>query len=80
MRCPKGAHVSSAKSKPVPLLVATTTATFSGATLKTVELRLTRAGRALLKKSKRITLTTKAVFAASGGASATWIKSFVLTR
>jgi len=77
---PKGAHVSSAKSKPVPLLVATTTATFSGATLKTVELRLTRAGRALLKKSKRITLTTKAVFAASGGASATWIKSFVLTR
>jgi hypothetical protein len=77
---PKGAHVSSAKSKPLPVLVATTTASFSGATLKTVALHLTNAGRALLKKTKRITLTAKGVFALPGGISVTWIKTFVLTR
>lgn len=77
---PKGAHVSSVKSKPQPVLVATTTASFKGATLKTVELHLTRAGRALLRKSKRITLTAKAVFALPHGISVTWIKTFVLTR
>ena len=77
---PKGAHVSSAKGKPQPVLVATTTASFSGTTLKTLELHVTRAGRALLKQSKRITLTDKAVFARPGKPSVTWIKAFVLTR
>lgn len=79
---PKGAHVASVKraaAKPKPVLVASATATFSGAATKVVKLRLTNAGRHLLERSpKRITLTVKGVFVRPGLPSVTWMKTFVL--
>ena len=77
---PKGAHVSSAKSKPKPVLVATVTVSFTSASKKTVKLRLTSAGRSLLKAHRSIKLTAKGVFMPSGGRSVTWLKTFVLNH
>ena len=77
---PKGAHVSSAKSKPKPVLVATVTVSFTSASKKTVKLRLTRAGKSLLKAHRSIKLTAKGVFTPSGGRPVTWLKTFVLNH
>jgi hypothetical protein len=77
---PKGAHVSSAKSKPKPVLVATVTVSFTSASKKTVKLRLTSAGKSLLKAHRSIKLTAKGVFTPSGGRPVTWLKTFVLNH
>jgi hypothetical protein len=77
---PKGAHVSSAKSKPKALLVASATVTYTGASEKTVKLRLTSFGRSLLKRHTSVKLTAKAVFTPTSGHPVTWIKSFTLKK
>jgi hypothetical protein len=77
---PKGAHVSSAKSKPKPVLVAYGAVSFAAGAKKTVLLRLTNAGRKLLKHSKSVKLTAKGVFTPTGGHAVTWLKSFVLSH
>jgi hypothetical protein len=77
---PKGAHVSSTKSKPKPILVATVTVSFTSASKKTVKLRLTSVGRSLLKAHRSIKLTAKGVFTPSGGRPVTWLKTFVLNH
>ena len=74
---PKGAH-KSAKSKPI--LVASAVTSFTSATTVAVTLRLTRAGRQLIRRSKKIKLTAKGVFVGRAKASATWQKTFVLSR
>ena len=74
---PKGAH-KSAKSKPI--LVASAVTSFTSATTVAVTLRLTRAGRQLIRRSKKIKLTAKGVFVGRAKSSATWQKSFVLSR
>ena len=74
---PSGAHVSAARK---PVLVAASTTTFASPSRKTVKLRLTSAGRQLLKHSKRVKLTVKAVFTSRAGVSATWLKTLVLSR
>ncbi len=77
---PKGAHVSSTKSKPKPILVATVTVSFTSASKKTVKLRLTSVGRSLLKAHRSIKLTAKGVFTTPGGRPVTWLKTFVLNH
>jgi hypothetical protein len=77
---PKGAHVSSAKHKLKPLLVASVTVSFAGPASKTVTLRLTSFGRGLLEHRTSIRLTGKAVFTPAGGRPVTWIKSFTLKK
>jgi hypothetical protein len=74
---PKGAH-GSAKSK--PLVVASSTTSFVNATPKTVTVRLTSAGRQLIKHGDRIKLTAKGVFIPTGQLSVTWVNTFVLSR
>ena len=76
---PKGAHVSSV-SKAKPIAVAYGTASYTGATTRTVKLTLTSAGRRLLLHAKHITLTAKGVFHLSATSTVTWLKTFVLTR
>ena len=76
---PKGAHVSSV-SKAKPIAVAYGTASYTGATTKTVKLTLTSAGRRLLLHAKHITLTAKGVFHLSATSAVTWLKAFVLTH
>ena len=72
--------MSSTKSKPKPILVATVTVSFTSASKKTVKLRLTSVGRSLLKAHRSIKLTAKGVFTPSGGRPVTWLKTFVLNH
>lgn len=73
-----GARLSS-KGKLKPMLVATAKASFASATTKTIELKLTSAGLRLIRSSKHIKLTAKAVFSRAGVSPVSWVKSFVLS-
>ncbi len=75
---PHGAHVSRAKAKPV--LLATATASFAAAGTNDLKVKLTAAGKRLLRKAKRATLTQRAVFAATGGATLTKLRTLTLHR
>jgi hypothetical protein len=50
------------RTKKMPLLVASSRTTFAGAATQTVKIKLTTAGRRLLKHAARLKLTTKATF------------------
>ena len=74
---PKGARISSKKK---PLLVAAASVSFTSAARNSVKLHLTSAGRRLIRASKRVKLTAKAVFSPSAQSPVTWLESFVLSR
>ncbi|HWF35663.1 MAG TPA: Ig-like domain repeat protein [Solirubrobacteraceae bacterium] len=73
---PAGVRLAAAK----PVLVASGQATFTAAGTKQIKIRLTAAGRKLLVKSKRLKLTSKAVFSTSGQAPIVVRKTFILRR
>lgn len=75
---PKGAHLAS--SKPKPVLVAAGKRTFAEAGIQSITLKLTTAGKKLLKHAKRITLTANGTFTAPGTPTVTATKRFTLTR
>jgi hypothetical protein len=62
-----------------PVIVATASASFSGATTKSVNLRLTSVGRHLVEHSFSLKLTLKGVFTMAYGHSVSWSKTVVLT-
>lgn len=68
---PKGAHVAAGrKAKPKPIVVATGTRRLTKAGTATLRLKLTRRGKALLRKvarGRRLALTAKASFTPKGG-------------
>ena len=74
---PPGAKLAK-KAKPV--LVAAGRLTFAAAGTKTVRLELTAAGKALLKRSRRVKLTAKGTFTPSGKAPFSATNVFVLAR
>ncbi len=74
---PHGAHLS---SKPKPVLVATGSTTFVGAGSKHVLVRLTVAGKRLLRHAKRISLTAKGSFTRAGKPPVVKRENFVLKR
>jgi hypothetical protein len=61
---PKGAHVA---GKPKPVLVASGKTSVKKPGSATLKLRVSKKGKALLKKAKKITLTTKGTFTPAGG-------------
>ncbi|HEY2717982.1 MAG TPA: S53 family peptidase, partial [Solirubrobacteraceae bacterium] len=63
-----------------PVLVAVGRLTFPAAGRRTVRLRLTRAGRGLLKRHKRLALTAKGTFTPAGKQPIVASKRFVLKR
>jgi hypothetical protein len=73
---PAGAKLAKAKRKPV--LVASGRATFSAAGTETVKLKLTTAGKNLLKHASRLKLTAKATFTPSGKTAISTTKTFSL--
>jgi len=75
-RVPKGAHVAKAK----PLLIAAGSAHAPGARTVAVRMKVTRKGRALLRRARRIKLTAKATFTPSGGQAVSVIGHFKLAR
>lgn len=66
------------RSKAKPVLVASGKLTFSGAGTGKLNIRLTAAGKRLLKHAKRLKLTAKGTFTPSGGAAASTTKKFLL--
>jgi hypothetical protein len=68
---PKGAHVA---GKPKPVLVASGKTTVKKPGSATLTLRVSKKGKALLKKAKKIKLTTKGTFTSTTG------KKLVVTR
>jgi hypothetical protein len=61
---PKGAHVA---GKPKPVLVASGKTSVKKPGKASLKLRVTKKGKALLKKAKKIKLTTKGTFTPAGG-------------
>ena len=78
-KLPPGAKLAK-KAKPKPILVASGSVRFGAAGTSTVKLKLTRAGKRLLKHSKRLKLTARGAFTPTGGATVTAKRSFVLKR
>lgn len=71
---PSGAHLAAKK----PVLVASGTAKFPVAGTRRVTLKLTAAGRSLLKRSGRLKLVARAIFAPTGGARSSATRGFTL--
>lgn len=76
---PAGAKLAK-HSKAKPVLVASGQTTFSAAGTKTLRISLTAAGRKLLKHTKRLRLTAKGMFTATGQAPVGQTASFALRR
>jgi hypothetical protein len=76
---PPGAKLAR-KTKAKPILVASGQMTFSAAGTGKLKLRLTAAGKRLLKHAKRLKLTATGMFMPNGGAVVSVTKGFVLRR
>ncbi len=76
----KGAGKAAKKAAPPPVLVASGSVTFHAAGTASVKLRLTGAGRRLLRHSKRIRLTATCTFTPVGGAAVATSGTFELSR
>jgi hypothetical protein len=74
----RSTKAASKKEAPAPVLVASGKRKFYEAGSGVIKVRLTAAGRSLLKRSKRVRLTAKAVFTAGGKTAYTASKSFEL--
>ena len=68
------------KTKAKPVLVASGRRTFSAAETATIRVRLTAAGKSLLKRAKQIKLTAKGIFTPAGGSPVTAMRTFTLKR
>ena len=75
---PTGAHLASAKPKPV--LIADGRATFSRAGTLRLKIELTSNGKRLLRHPKRLKLTAKGTFTPTGKHAIVATKKFTLTR
>jgi hypothetical protein len=76
---PPGAKLAK-KTKPKPVLVASGQRSFSGAGTAKIKIKLTAAGRRLLKHAKQLKLTAKGTFTPTGKRPITTTKVFVLKR
>jgi hypothetical protein len=78
-RAPRGATLAS-KSTHKPLLIAAGRATFSEAASATVKVRLTSAGRRLLKHTKKLRLTARGAFTPVAQPPVVVLRQFALRR
>jgi hypothetical protein len=76
---PPGAKLAK-KAKPKPVLVGAGHQTFSAPGTATIKIKLTAAGKSLLKHAKQLKLTAKGTFTPTGKAPITATRSFVLKR
>jgi hypothetical protein len=76
---PAGAKLAR-KTRAKPTLMATGRVAFLGAGTATVRIRLTSAGRRLLKRSKRLKIAARGTFTPTGGAAVGATKTFTLKR
>ncbi|HEV2979814.1 MAG TPA: Ig-like domain-containing protein [Solirubrobacteraceae bacterium] len=74
---PAGAKIA---KKAKPILVAAGRLTFASAGSATIKIRLTKAGKALLKRVKKVALTAKGTFAPAGASPVVVVRRFTLRR
>ncbi len=77
---PAGAHLASARHARTPVLIASGRRSFSAAGAQRVLLKLTAAGKALLRHARRVKLTAKGTFTPTGGVAVTTMKAFTVGR
>ena len=78
---PHGAKLAKhGKPKPKPVLIASGHASFSAAGVKKLRLKLTNAGKKLLRHTSNQPLTAEGIFVASNGAHLEAKKAFVLRK
>jgi hypothetical protein len=77
---PAGAHVTADKRRHKPVLIASGHATFAAAGAGKVTVKLTTAGRKLLKRSRSVSLTAVDSFAPKGQSAVTKTGKFTLRR
>jgi hypothetical protein len=75
---PPGATLAG-KSRAKPILVASGQMSFSRAGTAKIKIKLTRAGKNLLKRTRRLKLTAKCTFTPTGAAPVTVTEGFVLS-
>jgi hypothetical protein len=73
---PPGAKLARAKAKPV--LIASGQASFASAAAGKIKIKLTTAGKKLLKHAHSLKITAKATFTPTGGAAVSTRRSFTL--
>jgi subtilase family serine protease len=76
---PKGAKLAK-KAKPKPVLVASAQLKFTAPGSRTIKIKLTPAGKRLLKHAKQVKLTGKGTFTPVGKPPVSAIRSFLLRR
>jgi hypothetical protein len=76
---PSGAKLAR-KAKPKPVLVAAGHRTFAAAGTATIKIKLTPAGRRMLKPAKKLKLTAKGTFTPTGKLPITATRTFILKR
>jgi hypothetical protein len=74
---PSGAKLAK-KARPVP--VGAGQRTFSAAGTATIKIKLTAAGKSLLRHAKKLKLTAKGTFTPTGDTPVTTTRTFVLKR
>jgi hypothetical protein len=77
---PAGAHVGRASRRGKPTLIASRTASIARAGRIHVQIKLTAAGRAILKRSQRLNITARDTFSPSKGPAVTERATFTLIR
>ncbi len=68
------------RTRPKPVLVASAHHTFSGPAAATIKIKLTAAGRKLLRRARRVKLTGRGTFTPLGGPGVSAARAFVLKR
>ncbi len=76
---PPGAKLAS-RAKPKPVLVAAGRLGFAAAGTGTLKLKLTPAGKKLLKRARRLKLTARGTFTPTGGTAVKATRGFLLKR
>jgi len=77
---PRGAHLASTRHAPRPVLVATGRQAFALAGARSVRLKLTGAGKALLRHAKHVKLTASGTFTPTGQAAVRALRVFTVGR
>lgn len=76
---PPGAKLAK-KAKPKPVLVGSGHLTFAAAGTETIKIKLTVAGKALLKHAKQLKLTALGTFTPTGKSPSSATRTFVFKR
>jgi trimeric autotransporter adhesin len=77
---PRGANLNKPRHRPAPILIASGSARFSQARQVKLTIRLTQAGKRMLNRTGKLSLTCKGIYTPAGNGAVTTTRSFTLKR